>query len=128
MSTHWAKVPWGTPDAIVGVDEKGEECCWALTQDKEDNETHGVVEDTLTERGKNYGDFTDNAHVAQRLKLAMRNSPKWSQIREDYILESLDLIASKIGRLLSGNSYHIDSWHDIAGYATLVEQRLNKRS
>jgi hypothetical protein len=97
--------------------------------DTEASETRGVVQDTLTERGKDYGDFAENAYVAQNIKEALRNSPKWDSVQDTvYIREALDLIASKIGRLLSGNPYHIDGWHDIAGYATLVEQRLNKRS
>jgi hypothetical protein len=27
-----------------------------------------------------------------------------------------------------GDPHHIDSWHDIAGYATLVEERLRKEN
>ena len=95
--------------------------------DVEASETRGIVEDTLTERGKNYGDFTDNAKVAQGIKFAMLYSPGWDNA-EHYMREALELIASKIGRLLSGDPYHVDGWHDIAGYAVLVEQRLNKRS
>jgi hypothetical protein len=42
--------------------------------------------------------------------------------------EALELIASKFGRLLSGDPFYPDSWHDVGGYTTLVEQRINKRS
>ena len=126
MSEHWTRVPDGTPNAIVGYDERGEQCLWALTPDVE-SEARGVVEDTLTERGKNYGDFTENADYAQRIKLVFRSSPQWEHT-ESYIRESLDLIASKIARLLSGDPYHVDGWHDIQGYAKLVEQRIKQRS
>jgi len=34
------------------------------------------------------------------------------------------MIAHKIARIINGDPNHLDSWHDIAGYATLVEQEL----
>jgi hypothetical protein len=37
--------------------------------------------------------------------------------------EALDMIASKLSRIMC-NPNHKDSWHDIAGYATLVEETL----
>ena len=126
MSEHWARVPDGTPNAIVGYDEKGIECLWALTPDVE-SEARGVVEDTLIERGKNYGDFTDNADYAQRIKQAIYDSKNWHNM-PTYMQEALDLIASKIGRMLSGDPFYLDNWHDIGGYTTLVEQRIKQRS
>ena len=39
-------------------------------------------------------------------------------------VEALDMIATKIARILNGNPDHVDSWIDIAGYATLVADRL----
>ncbi len=92
--------------------------------DTEASETRGVV-DTLAAREKNYGDFRDNARIAQNIKLAMQSSPVWIRGGVSYdIMEALDLIASKIGRMLSGDPNYIDNWHDIAGYATLIERRL----
>jgi hypothetical protein len=38
--------------------------------------------------------------------------------------EALDMIFTKIGRILNGDPNHIDSWVDIAGYAKLVADRL----
>jgi len=38
--------------------------------------------------------------------------------------EALDMIFSKIARILNGDPNHLDSWTDIAGYATLVADRL----
>ena len=35
------------------------------------------------------------------------------------------MIASKMARIVNGDPNYIDNWHDIAGYATLVEQELN---
>jgi len=41
--------------------------------------------------------------------------------------EALEMIMSKVSRLLTGDSHKVDSWVDIAGYATLVADRLKGR-
>jgi hypothetical protein len=46
-----------------------------------------------------------------------------SELEDDQI-EALDMIASKIARIVNGNPDHVDSWVDIAGYAQLVADRL----
>ncbi len=81
------------------------------------------INDTLTERGERYGTLYANAAVAQRLKQEMRATPNWARMAPDQ-KEALDMLASKISRLLTGDPNHGDSWHDIAGYAKLVEDRL----
>jgi hypothetical protein len=40
-------------------------------------------------------------------------------------LPRLDMICHKIGRIINGDPDYADSWHDIAGYAQLVANRLN---
>jgi hypothetical protein len=40
--------------------------------------------------------------------------------------EALDMIVHKIARILNGNPNVHDHWHDIAGYATLIANRLEK--
>ena len=35
------------------------------------------------------------------------------------------MILHKIGRILNGDPNYADSWHDIAGYAKLVEDELS---
>jgi hypothetical protein len=39
-------------------------------------------------------------------------------------IEALEMICHKIARVLNGDPNHHDHWHDIAGYATLVANRL----
>ena len=57
----------------------------------------------------------------------MQESTRWRTGSVPFdMMEALDLIASKIGRMLSGNLNYIDNWHDIAGYATLIENRLKQ--
>ena len=82
-----------------------------------------TVDDTLKARGKTYGVFADNAHTAQRLKDTIRGSLGWSRLVPDQ-REALEIIASKISRILHGDPEYVDNWHDIAGYALLIERRL----
>ncbi len=82
-----------------------------------------TINDTLSERAKRYGDFRQQAQIAQEVKRAMSNSPNWLTLDDDQ-REALELIAGKVGRILNGDANYSDSWHDIAGYATLIEKRL----
>jgi hypothetical protein len=83
-----------------------------------------TVDKTLEARHNRYGTFLMNAAIAQQLKDTMRGAPKWDQLEDDQ-REALDQIASKISRILTGDVNYVDSWHDLAGYPTLVEKRLN---
>lgn len=82
------------------------------------------VDNTLQRRGKIYGDYADQAEIAQQLKDVMRGTRNWYALTYAQ-RESLEMIASKISRILNGNPHHVDSWHDIGGYARLVENRLH---
>lgn len=81
------------------------------------------VDATLAERGKRYGVFTGHAKITQFLKRYFRSLPKWDILANDQ-QEALDMIAHKIGRIFNGDPNYRDSWHDIAGYAKLVDDRL----
>lgn len=80
---------------------------------------------TLDERGKRYGAFTGHAHVTQELKQTiaegLRSRGKVLAYDQQ---EALDMICHKIGRIVNGDANYADSWHDIAGYAELVDKRL----
>lgn len=81
------------------------------------------LETTIAERDAQYGRFYDNARITQLVKFAFRSGPNWDKLEPDQ-KEALEQIASKIGRMLTGNFNYLDSWHDIAGYAKLIEDRL----
>ena len=86
------------------------------------------VADTLAERGKRYGSFAGHAEITQKLKEAMMmhdNCIPWKTRLSRSQRESLDMIVHKIGRILNGDPNYADSWHDIAGYAKLVEDEIN---
>ena len=78
---------------------------------------------TLAERGSRYGDFTDHARICQNIKRAMYTEDGWSRLT-DVQKQSLEVIADKMGRILSGDPEYGDNWHDIQGYAKLAEDRL----
>lgn len=76
----------------------------------------------LVERGKTHGDYSDRAGMTQRLKLAMRGGVRWNDLLP-HEQETLEMIANKIGRILSGDPHFVDHWDDIAGYARLSADR-----
>jgi len=81
------------------------------------------IDATLAERGSRYGEFVDHADVTQRIKDAMKTGNNWFNLDVDMI-EALEMVAHKIGRILNGDPKYIDSWTDIIGYTRLVEKRL----
>ena len=81
------------------------------------------IDATLAERGKRYGDFAGHAGVTQRIKAAIVSAPRYARLTPSQ-REALDMIAHKVGRILNGDPNYPDSWHDIAGYATLIEKEL----
>lgn len=83
-----------------------------------------TLEKTLNERGRNYGDFTTQAQLAQSLKQVMV-AHGMHQLKP-FQRESLEMIQHKISRILNGDPNYVDSWDDIAGYALIVAERLRK--
>ena len=84
------------------------------------------INNTLDERGKRYGDFLGHSECTQDLKdvISSHLSARSKMLMPDQ-QEALDMICHKIGRIINGDPDYADSWHDIAGYAQLVADRLN---
>jgi transposase-like protein len=83
------------------------------------------VNDILNERATTYGHFYMQAELSQALKntiMAHLIEAKKTLVADQQ--EALEMILTKIARITNGNSNHVDSWDDIAGYATLVAKRL----
>jgi hypothetical protein len=81
------------------------------------------INDTLQERGTRYGEFSSHAQIAQQLKDVMRLTDGWTRLTSDK-KEALEMIAHKVARILNGDPEYKDSWHDIVGYAKLVDEKL----
>lgn len=93
------------------------------------------IENTLAERGNRYGDFTDHADLAQGIQFRMQKFclkadndvgfiEPWKDRLNNVQRQALTVISDKIARILSGDPNYADNWHDIQGYAKLVEDRL----
>lgn len=88
-----------------------------------DNVLLSSIESTLSERESRYGSFNGHARITQDLKNVMQTNFNWLALTPSQ-KEALEMVAHKIGRILNGDPNYIDSWHDIAGYVTLVEKEL----
>jgi hypothetical protein len=83
------------------------------------------VSATLAERGGRYGAFADHAKIAQGLQGVLFEAPNWSKLDPD-MRQALCVICDKMARILNGDPYYDDNWHDIQGYAKLVETRIRE--
>lgn len=81
------------------------------------------INEMLQERGANYGSFFLDASLAQAIKASLQGHPGWDRLQPDQ-KQALEMIATKMARIVNGNPDHLDSWVDIQGYAKLVEDRL----
>jgi len=95
---------------------------------KPEPEVSGVGK-VLDEREAQYGSYMQVSDTAIRIKGIMHNAVARNEahLYPDQ-LQALDMIATKISRIVNGNPNHTDSWIDIAGYATLVADRLQGKS
>jgi hypothetical protein len=70
----------------------------------------------LEAREKTHGDFKTVAFVSQRLKCALHADEPLAHTRR----EALEMICTKIARIVCGDDGAKDHWEDIAGYARLI--------
>lgn len=84
------------------------------------------VEETLKDRNSQYGDYWATAGIAQNIKAVFRSARNWDNITLVQA-ESIEMIATKLARILNGGFNQADSFHDIAGYAKLAEDDILRR-
>lgn len=85
------------------------------------------VNETLKERGAVYGDYKGGSEF--RADVMQLITHRYAEINGK-LLDALHMvyiydIVNKLSRL-AATPDHIDTWHDIAGYATLVEEALKR--
>jgi hypothetical protein len=91
--------------------------------------TQALTEDVIATREKTHGPYSKTAGIAQKLKEVMYTYGEEAlPAMSPEQLESLDMICSKLARILSGNADEPDHWKDIAGYAELVVKNLENSS
>lgn len=72
----------------------------------------------LQTREKTHGSYPSTARLSQALKDTMKSGSNWISLT-DAQAESLEMIALKIARILSGDPDYTDHWDDVIGYAKL---------
>ncbi len=78
--------------------------------------------ETIRTRESTHGPFKYTAAIAQQLKDVIANPGDRSEVQR----EVLDMICSKIARIVVGDPTEPDHWRDIAGYAMLALKELEK--
>jgi hypothetical protein len=118
--------------AFVKLNELIPEDDWEYFEDREMSMREAAgrivmkdVKETLDQRENRYGDYKRVSATSQWLKDIMRVGDSWDTM-EPYMQESLDLICNKLARIVNGDPFYDDSWHDIGGYAKLVEIEIAK--
>lgn len=83
------------------------------------------VDATLAERQATYGCFEDVAFVTESVMgvLSKARPNGLSDFPHTHRM-ALYMIASKMARIVNGDFNHLDSWHDIGGYAKLIENLI----
>lgn len=79
----------------------------------------------LDERRKTHGDFLVHSMISQNLKECLWVRDGWRRLNLMQ-QEALEMICHKISRVVAGDPNHADHWRDIAGYATLIVNYLEK--
>jgi len=80
--------------------------------------------DLLNARQKTHGTYQEVASIAQMFREIMRGTDGWQRMN-DAQREALDSMASKFGRIGSGDPHFRDHWDDVAGYATLASMQCD---
>lgn len=87
------------------------------------------VDDILDDRGKRYGNYMAQTKIAEKIRealfAALVDQVKLLQPDQS---DALHMIAVKLSRIVNGDPDYADNWRDIAGYATLVADRLEGKS
>jgi hypothetical protein len=83
------------------------------------------VHQTLESRGETYGDYSKGLHTRAKIMSLLnehRNECANTDLTELERVALLDMV-NKLVRL-AGATNHVDSVHDLAGYATLYQRHL----
>ena len=96
-------------------------------REKERKKYGESIEDITKARESDYGGLNNVSYVARKLKLLFRELGYETHF-SDVQVEGTDMILHKFARLISGNPNNVDSWNDIAGYASKIADYTEKRN
>ena len=84
-----------------------------------------TVDELLATRDSSHGKYEDTAHIAQEFKSVAH--AYWGAYHDRRLnnmqREAIDMICTKMGRIVAGDNNFKDHWIDIAGYAKLCADR-----
>lgn len=83
------------------------------------------IDKILSERQDQYGDFFNRSKISQDFKNLIRQGESYRLLKADQ-KEALEMIATKVGRIVNGDPDYLDSWLDIQGYCQLVIDRVRQ--
>lgn len=83
-----------------------------------------MIEEKVVARDARYGDYAEEAALAD---MVMNLLTDRGERLLPYQRQAIRMIATKLSRLVSGDSNWLDGWVDIAGYSILVARQLKKR-
>lgn len=78
------------------------------------------VEDTLKQRNNVHGNYARSAGVKDKVLEEFSKTDNWKKLGAEG-RQTVRMIVEKLGRVMYGDCFFPDHWHDIAGYATLME-------
>ena len=78
------------------------------------------ISKTLKTRRNAHGDYATSARFKSEMLDLCERTTNWHRL-DGVAKETIRMIVEKLGRVLHGDPTFTDHWHDIAGYATLME-------
>lgn len=85
------------------------------------------ISNILKNRLSDYGSFASTARLSQNLKrILLEHATDHETLLSDVQQEALDMIATKMARIVNGDPDKVDNWDDISGYAKLVSDVLQE--
>lgn len=82
------------------------------------------VDAILDERGSRYGNYLMQATICEKVFSIWVDALGNKEVQADQT-NALHMISVKAARIVNGDPNYADSWRDIAGFATLVADRLD---
>lgn len=73
----------------------------------------------LEEREATHGPWPQQALLARQFHQLAASAPRADAMNAQQ-REAIDMILTKVSRILCGDPSHVDHWNDIAGYALLA--------
>jgi hypothetical protein len=84
-----------------------------------------TVDKILAERPSKHGEFVENSRATWEIMRVLQGERNWPKLT-DPEKHALYMVAHKMARIMAGDPKCEDHWDDIAGYATLVADRIRQ--